>query len=155
MREALATYMHRATEKMRRQNSLTGYFRVGIRTSFFGNGPKYSQAVTLQPPYPTDDVRLLTRIAIEALPSIWRDGFKYSKAEILLMDLRKRGQFTGDLFTPQQSAGSNQLMNVLDRVNGRWGPGTLRSARMPAAPAWAMRREMMTTSLSQLLRVMA
>ena len=74
MREALASYMHRATEKMRRQGSMTGMVRVGIRTSFFGNGPKYSQAVTLQPPYPTDDVRLLTTMAVDALPAIWRDG---------------------------------------------------------------------------------
>ncbi|MBB4867138.1 DNA polymerase V [Pseudomonas nitritireducens] len=159
MREALASYMHRATEKMRRQNSMTGMIRVGIRTSFFGDGPKYSQAVNLQPPYPTDDVRLLTKMAVDALPAIWRDGYRYSKAEIMLMDLRKRGQFTGDLFTPAQPAGADRLMGILDKVNGRWGPGTLRSARMPMTPDWAMKRELMsqsyTTSFYQLLKVRA
>lgn len=54
---------------------------------------------------------------------------------------------------------ADQLMEVLDKVNGRWGPGALRSGRMPAAPRWAMRREMMsssyTTSFNQLLRVKA
>lgn len=50
--------------------------------------------------YSIDDVLLLTRAAMEGLEVIWRDGYRYSKAEILMMDLRKRGQFTGDLFTP-------------------------------------------------------
>lgn len=48
-------------------------------------------------------------------------------------------------------------MNVLDEINSRWGRGTLRAAAVPTAPAWAMRRELMspnyTTRLDQLWTV--
>lgn len=159
MREAVASYMHRATQKLRKQQSLTAVFRVAVLTSPFGDGPKYANSVMCYPPYPTDDVLLLTRAAMEGLEVIWRDGYRYSKAEILLMDLRKRGEFTGDLFTPSQPARSDELMRVLDRINVKFGKNTLHSGRMPIDAAWAMKREMMsksyTTSIDQLMRFQA
>jgi DNA polymerase V len=48
-------------------------------------------------PYPINDVRLTTKAATEEVNRLFRSGFKYSKAEILLMDLRQPGEFTDDL----------------------------------------------------------
>ena len=62
----------------------------------------------------------------------------------LLMDLRQRGEFTGDLFAASPSPGADRLMAVIDRINAREGRGTVRLGRIPAAPEWAMRREMMS-----------
>jgi DNA polymerase V len=108
-------------------------------------------------PYPTDDVRLLTKAAVDALDRVFRPGFNYSKAEVLLMSLCQQGEYTDDLFATSQSADATKLMAVLDQVNGRWGSGTLRSASVPANPNWGMRREMMslsyTTKLDQLWKV--
>ena len=102
---------------------------------------------------------LLTRAAREGLEVIWRDGDRYSKAEILLIDLRKRGEFTSNLFTPSQLARSDELMRVLDRINVKFGKNALHSVRMPIEAAWAMKREMMsrsyTTSIDQLMRFQA
>ena len=42
LQEALATYIHRAAEKLRMQRSLCGAMRIGIQTSFHGDGPKYA-----------------------------------------------------------------------------------------------------------------
>lgn len=110
MQAAIASYMHRAAQKLRNQKSLTSVFRLGIRTSPFGDEPKYSNATTVIPPFPTDDVLLLTRLASKALDDIWKDGFRYSKAEILLMDLMKRGEYTEDPFTP--SLGKVRCINA-------------------------------------------
>ena len=118
---------------------------------------KYANGVVVDMPYPTDDVRLLTQAAVEALDRIFRPGFKYSKAEVLLMSLCQPGEYTDDLFATSQSADTTNLMAVLDQINGRWGRGTLRSASVPANPDWEMRREMMsrsyTTKLDQLWRI--
>ncbi len=159
MREAVASYMHRATQKLRKQQSLTAVFRVAVLTSPFGDGPKYANSIMCYQPYPTDNVLLLTRAAMEALQVIWRDGYRYSKAEILLMDLCKRDEFTGDLFTPSQPARSDELMRVLDRINVKFGKNALHSGRMPIDAAWAMKRQMMsrsyTTSINQLVKLKA
>lgn len=71
-------------------------------------------------PYPTDDVRLLTKVAVDALEQVYRSGFKYSKAEVLLLSLCQQGEYTNDLFAVSQLADATQVMAVLDKINGRW-----------------------------------
>lgn len=160
IKEAVATYMQRAAEKLRAQNSLCKKIRVSIRTGMFNpDEAKYAQGALVELPYPTNDVRLMTKAAVEAVGRIFREGYRYSKAEVLLMDLRQPGEFTDDLFSIIQPVASEKLMSVLDEINGRWGRGTLRVASVPAEPDWAMRRELMssrfTTRLDQLWTVKA
>jgi len=110
--------------------------------------------VVVEMPYPTDDVRLLTQAAVSALDRIFRPGFKYSKAEVMLLSLCQPGEYTDDLFAVSQPEEASRVMTVLDQINDRWGRGTLRSASVPTDPGWGMRREMMsqsyTTRLDQL-----
>ncbi|WEX13875.1 MULTISPECIES: DUF4113 domain-containing protein [unclassified Pseudomonas] len=158
IKEAVATYMMRASEKLRAQKSLCKKIRVSIRTGMFNpEEAKYANGVLIDLPYPTDDVRLLTKAAVDALDRVFRPGFKYSKAEVLLMNLCQQGEYTDDLFATSQPADATKLMAVLDQVNGRWGRGTLRSASVPLNPDWGMRRDMMsqsyTTKLDQLWQV--
>ena len=95
--------------------------------------------------------------ACEAVERIYRPGYRYSKAEVLLLDLRQPGEFTDDLFAKTQPAVTDQMMKLMDDINGRWGRGTVRSAKVPAVPEWGMRRDMLspsyTTRLDQLLTV--
>ena len=155
IKEAVATYMMRASEKLRAQNSLCKKVRVCIRTGMFNpDEAKYTNGVVVDLPYPTDDVRLLTKAAVDAVDHIYRPGFKYSKAEVMLLNLCQHGEYTDDLFAVSQPAEATRVMAVLDQINGRWGRGTLRSACVPRNPKWGMRREMMsqsfTTRLDQL-----
>lgn len=155
IKEAVATYMMRASEKLRAQQSLCKKVRVSIRTGMFNpEEAKYANGVLVELPYPTDDVRLLTKAAVDALDRVYRPGFKYSKAEVLLMNLCQKEEYTDDLFATSQPAEATKLMAVLDQINERWGRGTLRSASVPVNPAWGMRRDMMsrsfTTRLDQL-----
>ncbi|PHH39755.1 translesion error-prone DNA polymerase V subunit UmuC [Pseudomonas putida] len=147
IKEAVATYMMRASEKLRAQNSLCKKVRVSIRTGMFNpEEAKYANGVVIDMPYPTDDVRLLTKAAVDALDRVYRPGFKYSKAEVLLMNLCQPGEYTDDLFAASQPTESTKVMAVLDQINERWGRGTLRAASVPSKPEWAMRREMMSQS---------
>lgn len=158
IKEAVATYMMRASEKLRAQGSLCKKIRVSIRTGMFNpEEAKYANGVVVDLPYPTDDVRLLTKMAVDALDHVFRPGFNYSKAEVMLLNLCQPGEYTEDLFAQSQPGASTKLMGVLDEINQRWGRGTLRSASVPTNPDWGMRREMMsqsyTTRLDQLWRV--
>ncbi|WP_085584373.1 MULTISPECIES: translesion error-prone DNA polymerase V subunit UmuC [unclassified Pseudomonas] len=158
IKEAVATYVMRASEKLRAQNSLCKKIRVSIRTGMFNpEEAKYANGVLIELPYPTDDVRLLTREAVKAIDRVFRPGFRYSKAEVMLVNLCQPGEFTEDLFASRQSTEAANLMSVLDKINGKWGRGTLRSAGVPIKPDWGMKREMMsksfTTRLDQLWKV--
>jgi DNA polymerase V len=160
IKEAVATYTQRAAEKLRMQNSLCKKIRVSIRTGMFNpEEAKYANGALVELPYPTNDVRLMTKASTEAVNRLFRPGFKYSKAEVLLIDLRQSGEFTGDLFAQAQPVAADKVMTVLDEINDRWGRGTLRAASVPADPDWAMRRDLMsqsyTTRLDQLWTVKA
>lgn len=158
IKEAVATYMMRASEKLRAQNSLCKKVRVSIRTGMFNpEEAKYANGVLVELPYPTNDVRIMTKMAVEGLDRVFRPGFKYSKAEVLLLNLCQPGEYTDDLFAVAQPSETDKVMKVLDQINNRWGRGTLRAASVPTDPDWGMRREMMsqsyTTKLDQLWKV--
>ena len=158
IKEAVATYMMRASEKLRAQNSLCKKIRVSIRTGMFNpEEAKYANGVVVDLPYPTDDVRLLIKLAVDALDRLFRPGFNYSKAEVMLLNLCQPGEYTDDLFATSQPAEASRVMAVLDQINGRWGRGTVRAASVPINPDWGMRREMMsqsyTTRLDQLWKI--
>ena len=158
IKEAVATYMMRASEKLRAQHSLCKKIRVSIRTGMFNpTEAQYANGVVVDLPYPTDDVRLLTKTATEAVDRVFRPGYRYSKAEVMLLNLCQPGEYTDDLFASNQPTASTKVMSVLDEINNRWGRGTLRVASVPSSPEWAMRRSLMsqsyTTKLDQLWRI--
>ncbi|MDH1632414.1 translesion error-prone DNA polymerase V subunit UmuC [Pseudomonas mosselii] len=158
IKQAVATYTARAAEKLRAQGSVCKRMRVSIRTGMFNpDEAKYAKGALVELPYPTNDTLLLTRAATEAAAQVYRSGFRYSKAEVLLMDLRQPGEFSDDLFAVTQPVACDRLMSMLDEINGKYGRGTMRTASVPDTPDWGMRREMMsrsyTTRIDQLWRV--
>ena len=160
VKQAVDSYVGRAAEKLRAQGSVCKRMRISIRTGMFNpDEAHHAQGAQVELPYPTSDTLLMTRLATDAVERIFRPGFRYSKAEVLLMDLRQPGEFSGDLFAVEQPVKCGRLMRVMDDINLRWGRGTMRSASVPSAPDWGMRREMMsqsyTTRIDQLWTVKA
>ncbi len=49
----------------------------------------------------------------------YQPGFKYSKAEVMLLNLCQPGEYTDDLFAISQPAESTRVMTALDDINGR------------------------------------
>jgi hypothetical protein len=62
----------------------------------------YARGALVELPYPTNDVRLMTKAAIAVVNRLLRRGFKYSKAKVLQIDLRQPGKFTDDLLAHSQ-----------------------------------------------------
>lgn len=106
-------------------------------------------------PYPTDEARQIIAAAQTCLAQIYRPGLRYAKAEVMLLELCQRNECTADLLTPGQPARTEQLMNVLDQVNDRWGCGTLQPARLKADAECSMQRNFLspayTTEIKQLV----
>lgn len=154
--EATASYIAIAAEKLRRQHSLAGMVQVTIRTNpHKANTPQYQRGLTIPLPEPTDDTLRLTKVARWGLKKIYRPGFAYQKAGVALMDLCDASTFQPSLFSTAKD--NTRLMQVMDRINGVWGRGTLRSAAEGIEKSWAMKRERKspgyTTRWDQLLEV--
>lgn len=156
--EAVASYTARAAEKLRAQGSLCRTLRVSIQTGMHGaDEGRYANAALLNLPAPSDDTRVLNDQAQAGLREIFRDGFGYAKAEVLLLDLCGRSEVAADLFAAVPDPAAARLMATLDAINGRFGRETLRPARIPRDPAWQMRRDLLspryTTRLDELWTV--
>lgn len=78
-------------------------------------------------------------------PSIWRDGFRYAKAGIILSDFYQSGIAQFDMFSEQQPrANADELMAVLDSIN-QTGKGSIYFAGQGARNSvWQMKRNMLS-----------
>jgi DNA polymerase V len=153
LKEAVASYIAMAAEKLRAQKSLAGTVQVYIRTNPHKDAPQYQRGLTIPLPEATDDTLRLTRAALWGLKRIYRPGFAYQKAGVVLLNLAEASVVQLPMFS---SAKDNaRLMQVMDKINGIWGRGTVRSAAEGIQKTWKMKRERMspcyTTSWDQLL----
>lgn len=157
MREAVATYAARAAEKLRRFGMKAGAMQVFMRTNEFNDDPKYSNSVTFEIE-PTADSFALIGAATRAAQSMWRDGFRYFKAGVILIDLYQSAELpVGDMFASRDPEKSKALMTALDAINGRFGRGAARPAALAGRADWSMRRGNLspcyTTRIADILAV--
>ncbi|HEN3637294.1 TPA: translesion error-prone DNA polymerase V subunit UmuC [Yersinia enterocolitica] len=143
MRQAVCQYAERAAEKLRHERQYCRYISVFIRTSPFSNEPFYSNNGNQRLMLATQDTRDIIAASMRALEQIWRDGYRYQKAGIILNDFCSRpGQI--DMFDESPpKANSEQLMKAIDRIN-REGIGKVWFAGQGIDKGWKMKREMLS-----------
>jgi len=156
LRQAVATYAARAAVKLRKEKMLTSCLQIFIQTSRFDDRP-YSNGTIVGLESPTDDTRELIAAAQAGLTRIFRPGFPYAKAGIMLSQFEPKSGYIPDLFAKPARRNADNLMSLIDLVNKTQGRGTLRFAAEPEAASWGMKREFLspayTTKWSELLKV--
>ncbi len=141
MREAISSHVVRAAEKLRRERSHCQQVGVFVRTGMFNpSDPIYSNSAGGKLECPTSDTRVLLAKAQGLLDAVWRDGYRYAKAGVVLSDFYDRAVVQPDLFiAPAVSAASDPLMQVLDVINRRGG--RVFFAAQGVGGGWSMKRE--------------
>lgn len=141
LEEAVSSYMSRAAEKLRRQDSVAATAYVYIRTNPHKEGwAQYSQGMMVELPNPTNDTRALVEAVLGCLRRIYRQGFRYQKAGVMLSGITPAGVGQGDLFAWQSaSPGTGELMSTLDRINLKMGKGAIRLASDGMGQGWKMK----------------
>ncbi len=158
LREAVCEYATRATEKLRKEQQQAKVMTVFIRTSpFKDNEPQYSNSASGELLIPSCDTRDFIELANHLLKRIWKDGFRYAKAGVMLSDFYDPGMFQPGLFDDVSTrSNSQQLMSVLDTIN-QSGAGKVFFAGQGTKKDWSMKREHLspayTTRWDQLPRV--
>ncbi len=157
--EAVSEFSSRAAQKLRAQAGVTSQVLVFIRTSPFRQTAQYSRSLVVPLRRPTADTAAITGAAVMGLKAIFKPGFDYAKAGVMLLDIdsSRSEQFELDLgveggepeaVSPPMTSGSRpNLMAALDSLNARYGRGTLKlaSAGLGSAPRnWTMKQERRT-----------
>lgn len=141
LRQALSQYAARAAEKLRQERQYCRIVQVFIRTSpFADNESGYSNHASIALPMPTADTRDIVTAVVRGLDSIWRAGYRYQKAGVMLLDFWPPGTYQPELFDQvSERPGSQALMQVMDAINHS-GRGQLFLAAEGINKEWKMKR---------------
>ena len=141
LREAICEFSARAAEKLRQENQLAHVVNVFIRTSpFVKIDPNYSNSATGKLIQPSSDTRDILALTSKLFDSIWRDGYRYAKAGVMLGDFCPVGQLQGNLFHQQMSEPSrDKLMQAVDSIN-RHGQGKIWFGGQRPQQDWFMKQ---------------
>ncbi|WP_256368601.1 DUF4113 domain-containing protein, partial [Aquabacterium sp. A08] len=156
LRQAVTEFASRAAQKLRGQGSLAGAVLVFVRTSpFRPNDAQYARSITLPLRLPSSDTLRITDAALRGLQAIFRPGFNYAKAGVMLLDLQAKTADQQELDLGDDArvteVRNGRLMAALDALNDRYGKGTLKlgSALVEGRDAgqrsrWVMKQERRT-----------
>ncbi|SDM54958.1 DNA polymerase V [Catalinimonas alkaloidigena] len=161
LQEAVATYTARAAEKLRKQSLVAGMIAVFITTSRFKEEGYYSNNMSVTLPEATSSTISLTQHAHQALTRIYRPGLDYTKAGVLLLELRPEGMVQFNLFDSKEpDEKAKRLMQMMDQINQKLGRDFVHLAAQKARQGgseWVQQRSKLspsyTTQLDQLLEV--
>ena len=148
LREAVHSHVARAGEKLRRQESSCAAVAVFLGTNPFLPGePQYHPMSSMPMPYPADDAFSLARVAVSILDAIYRQGFRYKKAGVMLMELAPVAQRQSSLFS-QARPSHVRLSHLVDGINQQMGRDTIKLAGAGSRQAWSMKRDKMSPAFT-------
>ncbi len=138
LQEAIANYVTKAAEKLRQQQSCCKLLSLYIRTSPFQDTSQYSRYAHFEFPHPTNDTLKMIKCAHNVLKDIYRPGYKYQKAGVILSHLIQENQIQLDFFQQQENS---KLIKSLDRINQQFGSLSIKSASCGTENKWRMKSE--------------
>lgn len=139
--DALSTFVANACAKLRAQESHAAMIQVFLQTNRFRKDQaQYTPSLAVPLPSPTSDSLEVSRWAEYLCTRMFKDGYQYKKAGIVLSEIHAQTQWQGDLLEPEVTSNS-RLMVALDQLNLRYGRGTVKVSTQGAYKDWQMRQE--------------
>ena len=124
---ALSLYATRAIEKCRKQHTFFQTVTVFIHTNpFQQNQPQYRNGITVGLHQPTNDTLFGIKLARQLLKKIYKPGYKYKKAGIILDQISSNMSQQLSFFQTVETKSS--LMRAMDQINERYGKDTIHSS---------------------------
>jgi len=143
--DALSTYTCMAAAKLRKQKSCAKAMLVFIDTNPYREDLKqYSRHIVINLPVASNSSQELLQYALKGLKKIYKSDFMYKKAGVMLMDISTEDAVQGNLFDKLDRQKQKSLMEVLDKINDRYGRNTLKFAVMGDGKAWKIKQERLT-----------
>jgi DNA polymerase V len=146
IKEAVATYISRAAEKLRRQHSAAGTVSVFIvsreedHLADFKRGATISNYTTL--PRATSLTHELIKAATGLVEGLYEQGRQYKKAGVMLSSLVPDASIQGNLFNPHAENENRSLMNAIDNINFSMRDDSVKFGSSGMNKNWKMRQEL-------------
>ncbi len=144
IKEAVATYTTRASEKLRRQHGaarIISVFVVPKEQNFnvrFRHGPSIGSYTTLQ--RATSITNELIKPAVELVDKLFEEGKSYKKAGVMLSGIVSDASLQGNLFVPAIKNSQRMLMSMMDNINCSMRDDILKFAASGTTRNWKMQK---------------
>lgn len=124
---AVSAFVARAAEKMRSERLVCGCIRVFVETNGHRKDlEQYASSATVPLPVATSHTPTLLRFARGGLDAIFRDGYWYKRAGVLLLDTSPQEAVQQGLFiSGENDPKYNEVMRVMDALNRKFGKRTV------------------------------
>lgn len=147
--EAVSEYAARAAFKLREDGSHAAQVLTFVHTNPFRKWERqYSRSATVPLRRPTADTAPIVQAALRGLQQVFRPGYRFHKAGVILLDLQPATRMQGELALDDGPAPKHgRLGAAMDRINDRYGRGTLQAASAGLggdARPWTMRQQWLT-----------
>ena len=166
LESAVSSFAAACAGKLRHQHSAAGMMTVHILTNFHREDlPRYYNSITVKFPEATDSTMELVGEALKGLKQIYRKGYLYKKAGVIVGDIVPSDGVQQNLFEEKDIGRIKSLNNVLDSVNAKYGKDVLRIAVQGSFEGrdgkekWVMKRNHLsgnyTTDIKEIINIKA
>ena len=167
LESAVSSFASACAGKLRHQKSVAGCITVYILTNFYREDlPRYYNSMTLRLPEATDGTLDLVGEALKGLKQIYRKGYLYKKAGVIVGDIVPNDGVQQNLFEHKDVEKIKSLNRVLDDVNAKFGRDVLKVAVQGGLAGkdgenekWVMKRSSLsgnyTTDLNDIIEIKA
>jgi len=157
LQERISTFAVSCAEKLRKQKSCCNSLMVFIHTNGHRKDlEQYSRNIVIKLPYPTNSSIELSKFALQALSKIFKAGYQYKKAGVIVQDFTDEDKMQLNLFENSDER-HQSLMKSIDKINAAYGQQKIKLATQDIKKVWKMKQEKLspnyTTKLSDIITI--
>ena len=131
VRERVETFGMYCSERLRKQNTCCKMVTVFVQTNRFRKDlPEYRNAATRVLPNPTNSSIIIGRVVHELFETIFKEGFHYKKAGVIVNDFVPENERLINLFEEDAQNQHLPVMKAMDAMNKKYGKDKVRLGSM-------------------------
>jgi DNA polymerase V len=155
IKERIATFANACAEKLRRQHSECNYLYVFLKTSSYST-TKRNVGVVIHLPYLTNSSITICNYAIKGIKQLFKKGYHYKKAGVIVMGLKPEKQHQFSLFEDEKPK-HKSIMKVIDSMNLKYNSPKIKIANQDLDKTWKMKQEHLsprfTTAINEIIEI--
>ena len=155
IKERIATFANACAEKLRRQHSECNYMYLFLKTSKHSI-IKRNVGVVVHLPYATNSSITICNYAIKGIDQLFKKGYNYKKAGVIVMGLKPERQHQFSLFEDENPK-HRSLMKVIDKLNLKYNKPSIKIANQDLDKTWKMKQEHLspryTTAIDEIIEI--
>lgn len=126
LEQDIRTYATACAAKLREQKSVCQSVTVFISTNRHRKDlTQYHNYTSIHLPSPTANTPTIVKVALSGLKKLYREGFLYKQAGVLLSNITNEDGMQLNLFSEPEDERHRKLMQIADAINIKFGDDTI------------------------------